>query len=98
MVLIFGMMMQQSVTDDVNEYYWTVEAEDAGGEEQGSDVVVGDDGAAVDAYCGDVGGASNPDAEDGMWTWDGGQYQCRVTYNATNGYVEEYLNGAQCYS
>jgi len=69
MVLIFGMMMQQSVTDDVNEYYWTVEAQDDGAEEP--DVVVADDGSAADAYCADVGGAANPDASDGMWTWEG---------------------------
>jgi hypothetical protein len=77
MVLIFGMMMQQSVTDDVNEYYWTVEAQDDGAE--AADVVVADDGSAADAFCADVGGSANPDTSDGMWTWEGQQFQCKVT-------------------
>ena len=81
MVLIFGMMMQQSVTDDVNEYYWTVEAEDATGEEQAPDVVLGPGGfwepqgpPPNDPYCADVGGASNPEGAGGMWTWEDGLY------------------------
>jgi len=27
-VLIIGLMLQQSVSDDVNEYYWAVEADE----------------------------------------------------------------------
>ena len=93
MALMFGMMMQQSVTDDVNEYYWTVEADDAPAEE--AEVVVADTALAA---CADFGGSANPSAADGMWTWAGEQFQCRVIYNGTNGFVEEYLNGAQCFS
>lgn len=71
MVLIFGMMIGQSVTDDVNEYYWTVEAGDTPSDDP--EVVVGADGSDMAALCADA-GAANPDAADGMWTWEGQQF------------------------
>ena len=75
--LIIGSMMRQSVTDDVNEYYWAVEAGDDLPFE--SEVVLAADEEIVGpgADCADYGAAPNPDDPDeGLWEYE---YDGKVT-------------------
>ena len=99
--LIIGSMLQQSVTEDVNEYYWAVEAGDQLPEFE-SEVVLAAAGVGPGAGCADYDAEPNPDHPEGLWTYafEGSteQYQCKYRYEGANGFVEEYFDERQCFS
>ena len=99
--LIIGAMLRQSVTEDVNEYYWAVEAGDDLPSE--SEVVLAADGLGPGAHCADYAAEPNPDDPDeGLWTYayEGSptKFRCKWRWDATNGFVEAYFDEQQCFA
>ena len=87
-------MLQQSVTDDVNGYYWAVEAgEDLPFE---SEIVLAASGSPEGSHCADSGAEANPRDPEGLWTWryktTENKFECRVRWEGSNGFVEEYFD------
>ena len=101
-------MLQQSVTDDVNEYYWAVEAEGDLVDESEAVLAASGEEAVADwdelkAKCAEYAAYPNPDdPAEGLWPWEHGgsteYYQCQYKWRGANGYVEEYFDERQCFS
>ena len=86
------------MVNDVNQYYWSAEADYNFPQEVEDHIISLSASPEVLGNCAGVAGAYSKiaDGSSAQWIWpgpDGGlqAFDCKYTYQATNGFVEEYF-------
>ena len=87
------------MVNDVNQYYWSAEADHNFPQELEDDIISLSEVPEVREGCGGVANAYSRIADGGAqsWIWAGSgngpeAFDCKWTYMASNGFVEEYFN------